>query len=80
MTSIAPDADAPDDVPKIGRWQAATVLDIKPETAQRQDVPTLPSGTGAVHGGPALPRPAHRTRWLFRAAVLFGRDATGQRQ
>jgi ferredoxin-NADP reductase len=34
MTSIAPDADAPDDVPKIGRWQAATVLDIKPETAR----------------------------------------------
>jgi ferredoxin-NADP reductase len=30
MASIAPDAD----VPKIGSWQAATVLDIKPETAR----------------------------------------------
>jgi ferredoxin-NADP reductase len=30
MASIAPDAD----VPRIGSWQAATVLDIKPETAR----------------------------------------------
>ena len=34
MASIAPDADAPQDVPKIGSWQAATVLDIRPETAR----------------------------------------------
>lgn len=34
MASIAPDADVPTDVPKIGTWQPATVLDIKPETSR----------------------------------------------
>jgi ferredoxin-NADP reductase len=34
MTSIAPDAGQPNDVPKIGSWQSATVVDIRPETAR----------------------------------------------
>jgi ferredoxin-NADP reductase len=34
MTSTTPDADMPGDVPRIGSWQAARVLDIRPETAR----------------------------------------------
>ena len=34
MASIEPVADVPTDMPKIGSWQAATVLEIKPETSR----------------------------------------------
>ena len=56
-------------VPHPGKWQRATVVEVRRETHLRQDLPPRARGAHHLPGGPALHRAAHCPHRPHRIAV-----------